>query len=850
MPRPLSPEQLYWRCDPASLPFCSTAEVEDTSQVPGQARVESALKLFSDMPYTGYNLFVLGPPGVGRHSAVIAYLNERAQERPPPQDWCYVSDFDDDRRPRRLALPKGLGRVLKEEVTTFIDDCRAGLAGAFESEEYHTRSRIIEEEMNERRATAMDAVEHEAQAANIALVQTPMGVALAPIRDGEVVKPEAFEAFPLEERKAVQSQMEAIEETLRKALRKAPAWQKELRSRVRELNEETARFAVMDLRTQLKSRFTDLDEVLSYLDALAGDVVANIEMFLATQLQRQQAQHQQAPGAQATGQAASSRYQVNLLVDHADSAHAPVVYEDNPTYDRLAGAIEHRAEMGALTTDFTLIRPGALHRANGGYLILDAHKVLSYPYAWEGLKQSLRAREIRITPMERALGLISTQTLEAQSIALDVKVVLIGDRRLYYMLNTLDPEFAALFKVAADFDDQVDRSSESLAQYARLVASLVRQDQLLPFDASGVARILENAAREAGHVERLSASIANLADLAREAEYEARKAGLATVGAAEVQAAIDAASFRADRIRERMQAETLDDTLMVSTDGVEVGQINGLSVLALGGFSFGRPSRITARVSLGRGDVVDIEREVKLGGPLHSKGVLILRSFLNSRYSDEAPLALNASLVFEQSYGGVDGDSASSAELYCLLSAIAKIPLRQDLAVTGSVNQAGQVQAIGGVNEKIEGFFDLCAARGLTGEQGVLIPAANTRHLMLHRRVRDAVAAGNFNIYPIASIDEGLAVMTGLCAGERGEDGNFEPGSFNARVSERLEKFAALAQALTPGGAPGGPESNAAVHAESDPPEPVLPGPGNGDPMSRDPASGDPERGTTDGDGS
>jgi lon-related putative ATP-dependent protease len=787
MAEPLGIDDLCWHCDPAQFDFETTNDLAEPDEIIGQPRVISAIRFAADMAYPGYNIFALGAPGLGKHSTADRFLRDRAGQRPVADDWCYVSTFDDSHRPGRLALPAGRGGALQHDMATFVEDCRLGLTNAFESEEYRTRRQVLEEEMSERNEQAIAEVEREAKENDIALVRTPMGFGLAPIKDGEIVKPDVFRRYPEEQRKSIEARIEAIQEKLRQALSHAPTWFKETRDKIRQLNEDTARFAVTGLVEALKRSYADLAEVVAYLDAAGADVIANAEAFLQAGQQQQQ---QGMPPAFDGSTGLFRRYRVNLLVDNSANEHAPVVYEDNPSYDRLLGSIEYRAEMGALTTDFTLIRPGSLHRANGGYLIVDARKLLTLPLAWEGLKQTLRNQEIRIEPMARALGLMSTQTLEPEPIPLDVKVVLVGEPLLYYLLSEYDPEFPDLFKVMADFDERIDRSSETQQAYARLIAGVVRRQSLLPFDRTAVARAMQQSARIADHREKFSANIGALSDLLREADYEARKASRKVVTDVDVEQAVDAATFRADRIRERMHEQIIEQTIMIDTQGACIGQINGLAVLGLGGFSFGRPSRITARVTLGRGDVVDIEREVKLGGPLHSKGMLILGGFLSAQYVTDLPLSLHASLVFEQSYGGVDGDSASSAELYCLLSAIAEVPIGQNFAVTGSVNQRGEVQAIGGVNQKIEGFFDICAARGLSGDQGVLIPQANVPHLMLHRRVRDAVAAGTFHVYPVATIDEGIERLTGMTAGTRQPDGTYPEGSFNRRVADRLRAMA------------------------------------------------------------
>jgi lon-related putative ATP-dependent protease len=525
--------------------------------------------------------------------------------------------------------------------------------------------------------------------------------------------------------------------------------------------------------------------VIAFLGEVEHDVIERADVLTG---QREEGAVSMPGLPTPTGPAASPfrRYEVNLIVDNAELHGAPVVFEDFPAHANLVGRIEHISEMGALITDFGLIKPGALHRANGGYLILDVRKLLMQPLSYESLKRALRSREVRIESLGQVMSLISTVSLQPEPVPLNVKVVLIGDRMLYYLLSQYDPEFEDLFKVAVDFDEDVNREPESARLYARLIATLVKSNGLHDFDKAAVARVIEHGARLAGDSEKLSAQVDRIADLVREADYWASEREHEVVGAADVERAIKAQERRSDRVRERSLEQITRGTVLIDSSGERVGQVNGLAVMALGGFAFGRPSRITARIRLGRGEVVDIERKAELGGPLHSKGVFILEGFLGARYAHDHPLSLSASLVFEQSYGGVDGDSASSTELYALLSALAEAPIKQSLAVTGSVNQHGEVQAIGGANEKIEGFFDVCAARGLSGEQGVLIPASNVIHLMLRQDVIDAVERGEFHIYPIATIDEGIEVLTGVPAGTRGDDDLFPEGTINRRVEDRL----------------------------------------------------------------
>jgi len=537
---------------------------------------------------------------------------------------------------------------------------------------------------------------------------------------------------------------------------------------------------------ELRKKWLDLAEVVSFLDDIQKDVIENVDEFLTPPDHPLAAlMGVNVPWAP-RGPAFFRRYQVNVLIERGTAGGAPVVYEDHPTYQNLVGQVEYIAHMGALSTDFTLIRPGALHRANGGYLILDAYKLLTQPYAWDALKRSLRSSRIRIESLGEMLGLMSTMTLRPEPVPLGVKVVLVGDRMMYYLLSALDSEFHELFKVASDFEEHLERSAESELLYARWIGTIARHEELLPLDCGAVGRVIEQSSRSAGDSQKVLAMRRTLSDLLRESDYWARQQGRSVMTTEDVQRAIDAQIHRADRIREKLLEEIVRGTLLIDTEGERIGQVNGLSVVTLPGYSFGHPSRITARVRLGKGEVIDIEREVELGGPIHSKGVLILSGFLGGRYAADHPLSLHASLVFEQSYGGVEGDSASSAELYALLSALSGLPLKQSLAVTGSVNQHGEIQAIGGVNEKIEGFFDLCLARGQRNGQGVVIPASNVRHLMLRQDVIEAVRSSNFHIYAINTIDQGMQILTGVAAGERDAAGKFPEGSVNQRVEARL----------------------------------------------------------------
>jgi predicted ATP-dependent protease len=793
-PPALDPARLRRRCDPAALGFVSTEELPDPPLLFRQERAVAALGFALAMRRPGYNLFVYGPPGSGRHTLVGDLLRRQAATEPVPSDHCYVNNFADPRRPRLLRLPAGRGAGLRDAMRHLVEELRTVLPAAFERDDYRVRRDLLDQQFKHRHEKEFQAFSTKAEAENVAVIRTPMGLALAPTRNGKVVDPEVFKRLSEAERTAIRTRIEALQAELEAIVRRIPESEREHRAALRALNRETCAAAVGHLLQELRQRQADLPDVLAYLDAVEASILENADDFLAAGRGEGELAAAMRPDGLAEPPS-FRRYQVNLLVDHAGRAGAPVIYEDNPTHQALVGRIEHMARFGTLSTDFTLLTPGALHRANGGYLVLDAERLLTQSFAWPSLKRALRSREIRIESLEQMLSLASTVSLDPEPVPLEVKVVLVGAPLTYLLLSELDAEFAELFKVAAEFDDRMERGPEAERAFAGAVAALARQHKLRPLDAAAVAAVIEEAARAVGDAGRLSTDLHGLVELLAEADHHAAAAGQARVGTAEIAAAIASRRHRADRLQSRLQEATLRGTIRIETEGAAVGQVNGLTVLSVGSYAFGHPVRITARARPGRGEVIDVEREVALGGPLHSKGVLILTGFIAGRYGRDAPLALTASLVFEQSYGSVEGDSASAAELLALLSAIAELPLRQSLAVTGSVDQRGIIQAIGGINEKIEGFFELCAARGLSGEQGVLIPATNLDHLMLRPAVVEAAAAGRFRIHPIAGIDEALALLTGLPAGVADRAGAYPPGTVNHMVMSRLAAFAAHAGA-------------------------------------------------------
>ncbi|GAB6052137.1 ATP-binding protein [Magnetospira thiophila] len=786
-PAPLTADKLYTICDPARFDFTTTSDLEPLNEFVGQERAVAAVRFAIHMDHHGYNLFALGPQGTGKQSLVRRYLEQAAEERPVPGDWCYVHNFDDPHKPRALALPVGRGQGLARDMDHLIEDLRAALPAAFESESYQHRKEAIENQYKEQHEKRFGDFQKKAAEREVALMRTPMGLALAPMQDGEVLSAEDFKKLSEAQQAAYRERLEKFQEELEEMISEMPRWEKQQREKLRELNMETTQLAVGHLIDALREKWADLPTVLAHLEAVRGEVADNPLDFLPTS---------DGPGeTEGRGGPSVRRFKVNLLVDNSGPRRgAPVLEEEHPTLGNLLGRVDQVSHMGTLMTDFNMIKPGALHRANGGFLILDARRLLMQPLAWEALKRALRSHRIRIESSAEAWGFSGAVTLEPEPIPLEVKVVLVGDPMLHYLLSENDPEFGELFKVAADFDDRMPRSDDYILYYARLIAGVCEKENLAHLDAAAVARVIEHCSRLADDAERLTAHMSSIVDLVREAAYWSHHEGRGTVGADHVQQAIDAREFRSDRIRDRIQEEIARGTLLVETAGARVGQVNGLAVLQMHDFVFGKPSRISGRVRPGRGEVIDIEREVALGGPLHSKGVLILASFLNHRYGSDRPLSLAATLVFEQSYGGIEGDSASSTELYVLLSAIAEIPIKQGLAVTGSVDSFGRIQAIGGVNEKIEGFFDVCRAKGLTGDQGVLIPAANVKHLMLRHDVVAAARAGQFHIYPVETVDEGIELLTGVPAGEPDAQGDYPLDSLNYAVGTRLQRMSGLMQ--------------------------------------------------------
>jgi lon-related putative ATP-dependent protease len=798
---PLPAEELYSPCTFEGAEFDTSDDLEDYAGLVGQERAVGAIELGTGLQLKGYNLFVLGPNGTGRHEFVRHFLNTRAAAEPTPPDWCYVNNFAEPRDPRSIELPAGLGTKFRDDVAQVISEAHTAIRDALESEEYRAQRQAIEEQAQQAQMAAFEEVRENARARGLGVIQTATGFAFVPLKGGEtLISPKDYQRLSEDEKHRLQQDTKELTHELREMLEEIPRRVRRVMAGVRELDEGVALYAVGSLITELLHRYEAFPRVLEYLRDMKRDISEHVELFARPEGAPDAPSGPMLGNGIAADNSAESpalrRYGVNLIVDHADTKGAPVVVEDHPTYPYLIGQIEHVSRMGTLVTDFHLIRAGALHRANGGYLVMDAHQVLQKPFAWDALKRAVKSGLINIQGLDQAYGFVSTISLEPEPIPLNVKVVMIGEPILYYLLQEYDPEFADLFKVQVDFDTMTDRNRDRAFELARLVATLLRRDHLRSAGRDAIARLIEESSRHAGDSERLSTRITELGDILREANYWAERKGSDVIDVDAVQEAIDNREYRASRIRDRLLQEIRRGTIIVDLDGQRTGQINGLAIFGSSGHLFGHPVRITARVSLGSGKVVDIEREVEMGGPIHSKGVLILSNFLASNYVTDKPFSLSASLVFEQSYAGVEGDSASAAELCALLSAIADLPIRQSISVTGSVNQHGQIQAIGGVNEKIEGFFQACLDHGLTGNQAVVIPAANVKHLMLKSQVRDAVLKDKFRVYAVEHIDECMEILTGLESGERDKEGQFPKGSLNRRIVESLEEYADLRAAL------------------------------------------------------
>jgi predicted ATP-dependent protease len=813
-PHELSAAEVWNPCDLDVFDFDATDALPPEVSIIGQERAVRAIEFGVGIASSGFNVYALGQTGTGRSTTIRALLDDAAAHRPIPGDWIYVNDFADPNRPRAIKLPPGVAVQFHSDMQELVIDLLREIPRAFESEDYDQHKEVIVREMQDQRNTQFEQLEHKVNEQGFTLLKTAMGLGVAPVLNGQVLTPEAYQKLDADTRQDLEKRQRLLQTAMSETMRGIHDLEKHTKRRVEDFDREIADYAVSHFVEALGKAYGHLDEVPEYLAQVHRDIVDSVVGF------RQEEQPTEGlSAAMVAGQreALLKRYRVNVIVDNSQRHGAPVVFEANPTYSNLVGRIEHRAEFGALVTDFTMIKAGCLHRANGGYLVVEMGSLLENRLAWDALKRSVKNREIRTEGMGTQMQLVSTVTLEPEPIPLSVKVLLIGDPWTFYLLHEYDEDFRKLFKVQADFGSDIERSPESCQSYAWFVAARCHQEQLLPLERAAVGRVVEYGSRLAEHQNKLATRFGEIADLVREASFWANRQGRSRTTAIDVQTAIDEREHRANRAEHRMQELIDEGVLRVDVTGTAVGQVNGLSVLSLGNHSFGKPSRITVQTYTGKMGVVSLHREAKLSGRIYDKGLLTLSGYLGGKYALDAPLSLSATISFEQMHEEIDGDSASSTELYGLLSSLSGLPLKQGIAVTGAVDQQGNVQPVGGVNEKIEGFFETCRRRELTGEQGVILPAQNVVNLMLNAQVLQAVKDGSFHIYPVRTIDAGLEILTGVPAGELQEDGDYPAESVHARVVARLQEIAENLKARAAGDdAEADDGSEASVKGKSD----------------------------------
>jgi predicted ATP-dependent protease len=787
MLKPIGVDKLYNYCNLEIFDFKSTEELEDLDEIIGQSRALKAISFGIGIKKEGYNLYAMGKLGSGKHSVVETFIKSRAKDEEQPGDWCYVNNFEDPRKPIYLKLPSSMGMQLKKDMEELIEELQTVIPSVFESEEYRVQKQIIIDKLTEEKEKFLLGLKERARKEHIAISYTQAGYTLGPMSDeGKILAKEEYQALDPKKKDQIQEKIVKFKNELENMVQDIIIQSKSQQKEIRELERNMTKKAVDNSIGELKKRYQAYDKVQVYLESVEEDIIDNSQDFLISA--------QNSLTSMGMNYAKQSgifnRYHVNVLVSYKNEESAPIVYENNPTYVNLFGEIENIAQMGTLLTDFNLIKSGALHRANGGYLILDASKVIMQPFVWEGLKRMLISGEIRIESLAHSLSLMSTLTLEPEPIELNVKIVLIGSRILYYLLYNYDPEFKNIFKINADFEDDTSRNDENSLLYAKMIGMIAKDNELLPLDKEAVGRVIEYSSRMAEDSQKLSTNLGSLSDLLQEADFVAREQKMQMISKPVINLAIEEKIERSDRIKDKMYEAIERGTILIETNGYVIGQINGIAVLDLGNLSFGHPSKITALTRLGKGGVINIEREVKLSGPIHDKGMMILSAYLAAIYAKDFPLSMTATLVFEQSYGKIDGDSASCAELFTLLSSLSEVALDQSIAVTGSVNQNGQVQAVGGINEKIEGFYDICLLAKSKKRHGIIIPASNIKHLMLKEEVLKAVKKGTFNIYAIENVDEGMEILTEKISGKRDKNNRFPKGSINYLVEEKLKFLA------------------------------------------------------------
>lgn len=789
MARKLTPDELYKCCDPSLLDFNSTDEIKPLEGTIGQGRAMEALDFGLNFGNMGFNIFVLGDSGTGKFTTIKNLLAGIASKEKVPDDWCYVYDFKDQDRPKAISMDPGKGQEFQKDMDELINFLRVEIPKVFESKEYEKHRNNISDEFQKKQKELLSGLEAEAQTKGFAIKRTIGGLVIVPIKkNNEPLTEEEFEALDEKTKKKIEQIGKELQEKLDDVVRGVREAEKSLKDKLSSLEREGALSAVGHMIDDLKEKYSKYEKIVNYLSEVREDILEHLEDFKAQD--KEQTAAPALPFMKTQRQEPNfSRYQVNVLVSNADTKGAPCVYESNPSYNNLFGRLEHKFQFGVAVTDFTMIKSGSLHRANGGYIVIDALDLLKNVFSYEALKRAVKNREVRMEDIWEQYRAISTATLRPEAIPLDVKVILTGNPMIYYMLYNLDQEYRELFKVKADFDSIMERTVENVKKYTGFIALKCKQEKLLPFDRSGVERIIEYSSRLADNQDKLTARFTDVADLMMEAHYWATKDSQKIVNGAHVEKAIKEKAYRHRKLDDRLQELMLNDTLIIESSGQRVGQINGLAVLGMGDYMFGKPSRITARTFAGKAGVINIERETKMSGKIHEKAVLIITNYLWSKYALNKPISLSASLTFEQLYEMIEGDSASCAELYVILSSLAQVPIKQNFAITGSMDQNGDVQPIGGINEKIEGFFDLCSSRGLDGTQGVIMPTRNIKNLMIKKDVVDAVKEGKFSIYPIDHVEDGIELLMGIPAGTPDKDGKYPEGSLNYLVVKRLDEI-------------------------------------------------------------
>ncbi|NLI80777.1 MAG: AAA family ATPase [Deltaproteobacteria bacterium] len=784
----LSASALRARIEPETLPFETTASLEGAAEkVVGQERAIDAIKFGMGMKVRGYNIFIAGSNKAGLTFTARTYIEEQAKEEATPPDWCYVYNFKETDKPKSIRVSPGRGKQLKKDMSEFIETLQAKIPEVFDSDDYRAKESEVHQAFERHRREIIDELSQQAKEQGFVLQFSQVGMVIIPAnKEGEPMTQEDLRHLSEEERAQLRQKSDELHEKMKDAIKRIREAEAEFKEKHTKLDNEIALFVVGQLMARYEEKYQDEEQVLEFFKMAQEDILENIDDFK----KKPEAQQQQ-PGPFPVPQreATLRKYEVNVLIDNSETKGAPVVIESNPAYPNLFGSIERQAWFGALFTDHTMIKPGALHKANGGYLVMKALDLLKWFISYEALKRALRDQEIKIEDLGELYGIFSTRTIRPEPIPLNVKIVLTGDPYIYQLLYTYDDRFQKLFKVKAHMDDQMDRKDETIIECARMMSRYCKDHKIRHLDRSGVARAIEYSMELTEDTDKLTLELGNINDLLKEANYFAELDKADVIQDKHVEEAIKKRIYRSNLIEERIKELIEKDVFWVETDGYKVGQVNGLSVLMTGDHMFGKPNRITATVSVGRDGMVSIDRESRMSGNIHTKGLIILSNFLKERFAHNKPIALSASLCFEQSYGMVDGDSASSTELYVLLSAISGVPIYQGIAVTGSVSQKGEVQPIGGVNHKIKSFFDICKHKGLNGKQGVMIPSKNVRNLMLDQEVVDAVREGKFHIWPVSTIEEGIEILTGMEAGVLQEDGTYPEGTLFKKVDDRLKQI-------------------------------------------------------------